>query len=785
MNAVSPVSDFHEFEVDENIVHDLIYRQNGTISTALRELVMNALDYGSDRVDITIGRTHFEVKDRGKGFEDETSIMQFFKRFGTPHKEGDAKYGRFRIGRGQIMAFAKTTWHSKNFQMVTDIGSGVTGFNLTKDAEYYAGCSVSGSFYKELPSGEVESAVRDLSNLVRYAPHPIFINQVQVNANGATKWDYDDDELSIIFNPKGRYGINLYSQGILVKELHMFRYGTTADIVTKKALQLNMARNEINENDPLWKKVHRVLRSEMLKKTKRSSILTEHERLSLIDQFVCDELGFLDIYKAPLLKDVRGKSSSFYKELGKKRPWTVCNDTQRAQADQVSTLGTAFVLSRSELDLWRVDTVEALLSMAKAKMDCVNRTEDLRQAARWTRIIDDVVIVDFERVASGIHNQYDIVEQKDLTALERAQRNTLQYACDNICGRLSKIRDTDIGKRKVLIGDGPAIAWTDSSTFIAVNREQLSYFKNGSAGLIQLAGILLHELTHQEGSITDNGHDHAFYESFHDAILVGPINRDVLGNAFDSLSTRYKTELSKAGLPVPEWMLNTDLHKIELTLTEKAPNKLLSWFLGATNQVAVTGRSKITLQVTRDRLTSMKEIVDKAVNKLLKAHNLSVKYFSDYTYISDWDVATETYTKERAHSIQSALKKEGLIIGEQASRVLAFFVVPRSLLGAVHCPFGQLSALAQVPDFGVLSLHQKYTSNVTAMAGKGFVYQSKIYDDWRTRDVHASDLALAGPEARFEHYQKVLKNLVNGIVDESDRRDFMKRFLSEDFLNTL
>jgi len=98
---------FHQFEVDENIVNDLIYRQNGTVATALGELEMNAIDAGSEKIEILVSAEGFEIRDNGTGFADEKAVMRFFKRFGTPHTDGNATFGRFRIGRGQIMAFAK------------------------------------------------------------------------------------------------------------------------------------------------------------------------------------------------------------------------------------------------------------------------------------------------------------------------------------------------------------------------------------------------------------------------------------------------------------------------------------------------------------------------------------------------------------------------------------------------------------------------------------------------------------------------------------------------------
>ena len=83
--------------------------------------------------------------------------------------------------------------------------------------------------------------------------------------------------VKVLIEPKGTHGLNLYSKGILVKQLHQYTYGFSADVVTKKTLQLNMARNEINENDEVWQHVHKILRAEMRKR--RNKNLNEFERV--------------------------------------------------------------------------------------------------------------------------------------------------------------------------------------------------------------------------------------------------------------------------------------------------------------------------------------------------------------------------------------------------------------------------------------------------------------------------------------------------------------------------
>ncbi|MFB1079544.1 ATP-binding protein, partial [Photobacterium damselae] len=233
---------FHEFEVDKAIISDLIHAQNGTISTALRELVMNAIDAGSTCCDIKLNSTYFSIKDNGEGFKSKENIERVFKRFGEPHKEGDAIFGRFRIGRGQIMSFGKIIWHSNTFKMHTDVRKFGNGFNLIENQVDYSGCIISGKFYEPLGEWDLKNIKEEITNLVKYANLTITLNGIDITQTQCTTWDIDDDDVKIKWSPNRRDGIRLYSLGVFVKELHRYRYGFDADIVTKRALKLNMAR---------------------------------------------------------------------------------------------------------------------------------------------------------------------------------------------------------------------------------------------------------------------------------------------------------------------------------------------------------------------------------------------------------------------------------------------------------------------------------------------------------------------------------------------------------------
>lgn len=87
----------HEFTADPNLLVSVIKSQAGTLSKALLEGVMNSIDAGSARVDITVTQTTFTIADTGKGFRSAQEVQAWFGRFGTPHQEGDAIFGRFRM----------------------------------------------------------------------------------------------------------------------------------------------------------------------------------------------------------------------------------------------------------------------------------------------------------------------------------------------------------------------------------------------------------------------------------------------------------------------------------------------------------------------------------------------------------------------------------------------------------------------------------------------------------------------------------------------------------------
>ena len=93
----TPAEERRAFGVHPQILLTIMREQAGSLSKALAELVMNSVDAGARRIDITIGEATFIVADDGQGFTSREQLENFFEIFGTPHNEDDAysRYGRF------------------------------------------------------------------------------------------------------------------------------------------------------------------------------------------------------------------------------------------------------------------------------------------------------------------------------------------------------------------------------------------------------------------------------------------------------------------------------------------------------------------------------------------------------------------------------------------------------------------------------------------------------------------------------------------------------------------
>lgn len=764
--------EFHEFEVDKAIVGDLIHSQNGTISTAIRELVMNAIDAGSPTCAITLGSKSFGVADTGSGFGCRENIEKFFKRFGEPHKAGDATFGRFRIGRGQIMAFGNITWHSNEFKMKTDVVHCGNGFQLIEDvSDVYHGCHVYGDFYDPIREWDLRNAKEELSKLVKYADQDITYNGVFISHHHDIEWDYEDEELKIKWDPAREDGIYLYSLGIFVKEINMHHYGVNADVVTKKALTLNMARNEISDTDPLWQKINEHLKARSLyiaKTSGNSKRMDETTRRSVIRQLMSGDIELNDVSSMGLLRDCRGHTFALNALWTRKQPFTIAPQPSSRTADAIATRQVATVLHYDELRLWGVDSLQALID--ELSMQAV-----FCQRHYIVRGLESARVLPFDLLASGISEDLIVLKPSQLKARESAARNALQYVTGVMSKRLTAHSEYDVAKRKIIVGDCLiADGWTDGTSYIAVSKQMLSLLDRGYYGAVQLAMLLLHEYCHDSQDLGSHEHNFTFYERYHD--LSTTYKNEVVGHTATSMYNRYLSELQKRREALPKesvktfkWPVVNELRQYTGQMNEKTLSPLARLFLDASGANYKITKSTFTAYISLESEHACFHKIDKQLSKQVIVDGFQLPDSQAIRALHSW------------HESQSIESKQKRTVLEAWALKHNHDYCALSMLLNQNCSFNDvLRAVCIDKQSGLYSYEYEelYPTRVVGSAQYYHRFKTDSVSAWHRKDWVNSEMA-KNRSLRFEYAVAGIKDIVNGIKDQDERQIFIDTFLGE------
>lgn len=307
------------FTIDPAIIYSLISKQASGLPKGLLELAMNSVDAGATRIDLNITNDGFVFSDNGKGFTDLNQIEACFETFGTPHKAGDAEYGKFRLGRAQIFCYGSTTWHSKHFEMVVDLKNKLTiydqkealGYTLREVDSYFDGCKITGVFYDSVNLGTVDDSyeydesliIPQFIKMIKYLPVDLYINGKIVTSkiNNSDVYKIDDNAyflLKELSDSTKQNIINVYNKGVFAFKMHSNLLA--GDIVTKKALDLNMARNEAKKTCPVYKaiknKISKIERDLSFNENGEKRSFTDDEAREMINAFWSSLVGFQPFY---------------------------------------------------------------------------------------------------------------------------------------------------------------------------------------------------------------------------------------------------------------------------------------------------------------------------------------------------------------------------------------------------------------------------------------------------------------------------------------------------------
>lgn len=549
-------SERRAFGLHPAVLLTLIREQAGSLDKALAELVMNSVDAGAMRVDITITTNGFSISDDGCGFTERRQLDDFFDIFGAPHEPEGTYYGAFRIGRGQIMSYAKTTWRSGPFEMRVDIGSGVDdlGYELITHQELAPGCLIEGMFYPDTnvylgafmlnPLGWVSE--RAFVSLVKYVPIPIYVNGAMINTPPASvEWDMEDEFAWYRFR-KDDHSTAIFNRGVMVEDRPVKELGIGGDIVSKQQLRVNLARNSIDERCPVWWKIKAAVRAHFEIKIAKSRKLTLMETAALLNDLARTEVMVTGdrrtmLRKLRFIPDIFGELRS-PDDFLKPGRFTLFDDKHQMVAERVQRQGRAsvFVCKLYEFTNWaRTDsnfhlTVRHLWS----KLGYHGEPE-------W---------VPFEQYVAELSDTCQVLEDTELTRDELLALDCLRFVN---CEVAHSVVGSSVSTRRLVAGVSDSLgAWTDGSTYIAVERRQLQSIRGGriykgewstswNYGPAKLMALLAHEYAHTESSLGHHGHDFTFYQRFHDSVF-----RPGFGGLTDVLLRKYIAGLAKLQITV-------------------------------------------------------------------------------------------------------------------------------------------------------------------------------------------------------------------------------------------
>ena len=568
-----------KFKVHPDIIFKLIDSQAGSAEKALLELVMNSVDAGATEVKVEISSKSFRVSDNGRGFEDLRSVDEFFGTFGTPHKEGDATYGKFRLGRGQIMAFATNNWRSGEFFMGVDVKNRGTEYDQKTGLPFHEGCEIKGDFYDPLSRSETLVTERNLAEMVQYVTVPVFINGKQcAQKQVGMKWTFEDEDAYYQLSESKGY-LAVYNLGVFVSNVSAGSYGIGGVVVTKRQLTLNMARNDVLKvKCDVWQRMTKVMRKHATNAQKKAPVKNESYRELMARKLVSGDYDSLDDFGADmsgerLFTDVCGKNHSLM-DIAKTVQSSgikVCfsDNPSDMVADKVHQQRLAFVLSSKTSERFKCDgDFHGLMLKIKESYDRAVIDGDGKFRVwgdLYARAINALVdaATTLKKVRGKINDDMLSCSDSELTGSEMAVLRVIRKASDSvfrgICNRWSLGSGRPI-RREIMAGvSDVANGWTNGVNVIWVNRKTLTV--RGAKGatmshFTKLALLVAHEYCHCDDDAESNVHGPEFYESYHELVMRTDCVSDFVGSAL--------CEWSKHLLSSKKRLRTSDLEAIDL-----------------------------------------------------------------------------------------------------------------------------------------------------------------------------------------------------------------------------
>jgi len=542
-----PKKETRQLVAHDALLMSVIRDQAGTLEKALLEAVMNSIDAKATMCRIEITERQVRIVDDGQGIQSRRAIEEYFEKFGTPHEESESKrYGRFRMGRGQLFSFGANYWQTGEFQMWVDIAKKGRAYELQSGCVPITGCVIEITLYDQLSPHGIRSVATEVGKQCRFAELDLIVNEEVVNKRASEcEWTKETADAYILENDTA--SLYIYNQGAFVCIKGYTSYGFSGTIVSKKPLKVNFARNEVMSTCPVWRRILASLTSEAEARNREM----QHKRLSdkqveWLTNLLCDRandhtvetkgwqtMGMIDLTDGRRLS-LNSLTTLLIDETsvnGSPRLPVVFAAKGDRRADMAMQSGRCVAIATEQVG--RLAGNDHLFGIL------VRIVENTFLDARMIRNLKAISVMSLDAVMAGVTGVFESRDWDDcdeytqlwLGLIEQMAYRFNRYACRERQRNPVLDRMQRRTYRRIRPGfSDHALAWTDGKDNIFFDVGYVQSLELGLVDLTNVANVILHELMHDSSDMQTHQHSQEFYQDFHDLTqcVIGEMVRDAM-----------------------------------------------------------------------------------------------------------------------------------------------------------------------------------------------------------------------------------------------------------------
>jgi hypothetical protein len=530
-----------QFQQHQNLLLTTITDQAGSLEKALLEQCMNGIEAGASEIQVEVDAdiTKLSISDNGRGITNWEELNERWLWFGTPHEKDEQKiWAQFRMGRGQCFSYGQNIWRTGPFQMEVDILNKGLDYRVIKNLSHSQGCQVSINLYKQrvedYQNRGLDNLKRLFKALVEFMPAPIFFNGEQINTPAVDlEFTCEDEDAYYLFGPGN--DLTIYNLGAHCKTLAAWQAGVTGVIISKQRLSVNMARNDIKNDCKIFKRIQKVIHKNKVNRTRTRKTLSREEIISTLCDLRDGMQKYADCRNMSLIWTSSGNRVSLHNVRQNTLSWSFASrgDTW---ADRLMQSDKALVFDKEILDALDYSGAEKDFFTWLIENAVSEYGSGDREMQKWAHVTS--LYVPYSKLEDNISRSTTILPESKLSSGEKRLLRILNNRPEYFEGR------------RIIIGISDTYeAWTDGSTYIALDREFIKGRgkPSNSYGAVLLFAVLAHECAHDEQTDRTHVHGPEFYERYHE-ITISDYSRNpliMIPTVYEKLKNETRWEASQ------------------------------------------------------------------------------------------------------------------------------------------------------------------------------------------------------------------------------------------------